>query len=246
MKTILVTSDLTYAPQNYNDVLDFVLKNSEQHIAGVILIRINTIDTLLKLPYLYFAGCNNIAKTLTNNIADKLLGRKKKLLKNYRIPFIEKKSVNDVEATKWIQSIRPDLILNMRARCIYKDIVLRIPRFGCVNVHHGILPEQRGLFCDLYALAANRKSGFTIHKMTDQIDRGQILYREEIEANKNYIEYLATASSREELAIVNVINKIAQNDFPHEATFDVYNQASATTTPDFKTIKKLQHSGIIL
>lgn len=246
MKTILITSDLTYAPQNYIDVLEFVLNNSRKHIAGVALIKINLLNVFGKVLFLYFSGCKNIATTLARNIVKTLSMEKNILLKKYNVPFVETRSVNNHKALSWIQQIRPDLILNMRARCIYKDRLLKIPRLGCVNVHHGILPQQRGLFCDLYSLAENRNTGFTIHKMTNQLDRGKILYQESIKGNKNYLSYLAETSSKEKVAITNFINKVGQNYFLLGDRLNRCDNPVITTTPDFQTIKQLQRKGIIL
>src|SRR3989338_11038688 len=208
MKTILVTSDLTYAPQNYSNVLEFVISNSRQQIAGVVLIKINLLNIFGKVLFLYFSGCRHMARALVINLFSTLLAEKKKLFKKYNIPFIEVNSINNAKAISWLQQVSPDLIVNMRARCIYRDIVLRIPRLGCVNVHHGILPRQRGLFCDLYALAENKETGFTIHQMTNQIDIGKIFYREKIESEKDYMKYLSKVSRREGMVISNFINKI--------------------------------------
>ena len=246
MKIILVTSDLTYTPQNYSNVLEFVMSNSKQKIAGVVLVKVNLLNIFGKVLFLYFSGCRNIAKTLTSNLFSTLFREKEKLLKKYNIPFIEVKSINNEKAISWLQQVSPDLIVNMRARCIYRDSVLRIPRLGCINVHHGILPQQRGLFCDLYALAENKETGFTIHQMTNQIDIGQIFYREKIESEKDYMKYLSKVSRREGIAISTAINKIMANVFLLEGALEKCDNSVVTTTPDFKTIKQLQHKGIIL
>lgn len=249
MRIILVTSDLTYCPENYNDVFEYVVQNSRPHIAGVILVKINKLGTLLKLPYLYFAGCKNIASELSRNLGDTiLLRRKKKFLEKIGVPFITVKSINDGAGILWLQAMKPDLILNMRARCIYKDSILKIPRLGCVNVHHGILSFQKGLFCDLYAIADDRETGFTIHKMARQIDRGEILYQETIRSSKNYLDYLKEVASKEKVAIVRFIEKVAQvNSLPKILPItDINNHANFTKTPDLKMIKQLQHKGMIL
>lgn len=246
MKIILVTSDLTYIPENYNDVFEFVVQNSRQRIVGVVLIKISKLGILAKLPYLYLTGCKNVANTLASNIGNTLSGQKKKFLRAHKIPFISVEGINDAEAISWLQSINPDLILNMRARCIYKDAVLEIPRLGCANVHHGILPHQKGLFCDLYALADNRRTGFTIHKMTNHIDQGQILYQEDVEGNKNYVDYLREVASKEKVAIVKFIESVVQDNFSPRELPNANGRHIITTTPDFKTIKQLQSKGIIL
>ena len=246
MKTILVTSDLTYTPENYSNVLEVVINNSRQNIAGVVLVKINLLNIFGKILFLYFSGCRHMAKALTLNLFSTLLAEKKKLFKKYNIPFIEVKSINNAKAISWLQQVGPDLIVNMRARCIYRDSVLRIPRLGCINVHHGILPLQRGLFCDLYALAEDKETGFTIHQMTSQIDIGQIFYQVRIENEKDYIKYLSKVSRREGMAISTSINKIMANGFLLESALEKCDNSIVTTTPDFKTIKQLQHKGIIL
>ena len=98
MKIILVTSDLTYAPENYDDVFEFVARNSSQHVAGVALIKISKLTVLAKLPYFYFAGCRNIAYTLAHNFGSVLLGRKRRFLRKLGIPFIYVEGINDRKA----------------------------------------------------------------------------------------------------------------------------------------------------
>ncbi len=246
MKIILVTSDLTYTPENYNDVFEYVINNVSQHLAGVVIVKINKISVLAKIPYLYFTGCNNMANTLIRNLADVLSGRKRKFLAELKIPFVFANSINDERTVAWLKSMKPDLILNMRARCIYKEAVLQIPRLGCMNVHHGILPSQRGLFCDLYALADDKAAGFTIHQMTSGIDQGSIFYTQEVDESKNYIDYLSKVALKEKRAIVKFIENVVQNNSLPEPKPNQEQKSVLTTTPNFEKIKELQHKGIIL
>lgn len=248
MKIILVTSDLTYCPDNYGDVFEYVVQESEPHIVGVVLIRINKFNILLKLLYLYFVGCKNIANTLGYNLTSSILGKKKKFLEKLEIPFIVVGDINDKDSTRWLQAMKPDLILNMRARCVYKDSILKIPNLGCVNVHHGILPAQKGLFCDLYAIADDEETGFTIHEMTSRIDQGGILYQETVRGDKNYIDYLKIVVSKEKVAIVKFIAKAVRGDSLPERlpTMETNKGKNFTKTPDFKVIKQLQNKRMIL
>ena len=82
--------------------------------------------------------------------------------------------------------------------------------------------------------------------MTSQIDIGQIFYQVRIENEKDYIKYLSKVSSREGMAISTSINKIMANGFLLESALEKCGNSIVTTTPDFKTIKQLQHKGIIL
>ena len=246
MKTVLVTSEITYCPQNYTQALEAILKYSREHIAGLIIIKIGLFRVYKNIAYLRFAGCNNMQRTLLENISESRSKQKELLFKNHNIPVIYAKDINDDDVISWLKQTENDLIINMRTRCIYKKSVLRIPRLGCLNVHHGILPEQRGLFCDLYALADNRKAGFTIHKMTEQIDGGQIFYQKTFEKDKSYISYLEEVSSKEGAAVANLINEVAQKGVLPAGKPNICNNPVVTTTPNFRTIKQLKRKGMTL
>lgn len=86
--------------------------------------------------------------------------------------------VSNLHATQVIEFLRkqqPDLIVNARTRVIFKSSLLKLPKLGCINIHHGLLPDQRGLMCDLWARLENQGSGFSIHQMTPDLDDGKIL-----------------------------------------------------------------------
>ncbi len=246
MKIILVASEITYCPDNYDSVLEAVLKGSKKHIAGIVIIKINFLDVLKKIPYLYFAGCKNMVKVLAQNTKEARLKTKEKLFKKYNIPILYAKSINDLNSILWIKQDNADLVINMRARCMYGDAILKAPRLGCVNLHHGLLPEQRGLFCDLHALADNKETGFTIHKMTKQTDCGPILYRRKVEKDNNYINYLRRSAPVEAKSLADFINKTAQNNSLSGGVLEKCDQPVITTTPRFKAIKQLQSKGMIL
>src|SRR5260370_37837971 len=56
--------------------------------------------------------------------------------------------------------------------------LLGLPRFGCVNVHGGLLPEYRGSNPIQWALLNDEtETGVTIHYMTEEFDQGDIIAR---------------------------------------------------------------------
>lgn len=246
MKIILVTSNLTYVPQNYDDVLENILNAREKDIAGIILIKLNPLNITGRIIYLYLTGCTNIAKVMLKNLASLLVGEKIAIMKKYGKPFIKTRNVNNPTTISWIRRIEPDIIINMRARCIFKNEVLKIPRLACINVHHGILPCQRGIFCDLYAIEKNIDTGFTIHKMTEKIDQGRIFCKEKVSPNRNYMSYLKKVSRQESMAIIKFIKNTAQVNLLPEGNMASCDEPTITTTPNYGTIKRLQRNKIIL
>jgi methionyl-tRNA formyltransferase len=59
---------------------------------------------------------------------------------------------------------------------VLKERAFNAPRFGCVNLHCGKLPEYRGAppcFWELYN--GERQVGVTVHRVTERLDEGPIL-----------------------------------------------------------------------
>ena len=82
------------------------------------------------------------------------------------------------EFTKKLRRINPDLIYVWSYPMILPDEIIRIPKYGCVNVHMGLLPEYRGVNGVRWALLnGEEKTGVTIHFMDSGIDTGNIISR---------------------------------------------------------------------
>src|SRR5690606_15184406 len=77
--------------------------------------------------------------------------------------FLTLPNINTPEALNVVRDHKIDLLLNARTRSIFKSDILQAPRLGCINIHHGLLPHQRGLMCDFWAHLENQPSGFSIH-----------------------------------------------------------------------------------
>ncbi len=246
MKTILVTSDITYCPDNYTNVLESVLEHSRAHIAGLVIITISPWRILKNIAYLWWAGCPQTQQTLRRNYGESRKNIKEQLFTDHDLPVLYASNIKETRVLDWLNARNADLIVNMRSRCLYGEPVLNAGRFGCINVHHGLLPQQRGLFCDLFALANNTATGFTIHTMTERIDRGTILYQEAVAPNKHYQEYLSSVAQAESVALSNVINTIAVNDCLPFGQPNQCARPTITTTPHWKDLQRFQQHGMIL
>ena len=157
--------------------------------------------------------------------------------------------MNDVFIVNWVRDNNIDLIINIRTRCIYKNEILNSPKFGCINVHHGILPKYRGTLCDLYALADSRPAGFTIHTMNEKIDDGDILLTCEVSdgKEKDYMKYLTKASAIEADKIAKIINFVANNHSLPKGRGNKADEVIYTKTPrSWFEIKSLKSKGMVL
>jgi methionyl-tRNA formyltransferase len=75
-----------------------------------------------------------------------------------------------------LRDAQAEVIVVWSYSMILPAAVLAIPRFGCVNVHAGLLPEYRGGHVVQWALInGERESGVTLHYIDEGIDTGPII-----------------------------------------------------------------------
>jgi methionyl-tRNA formyltransferase len=77
-----------------------------------------------------------------------------------------------------VEEARCDLGLSLGNGYISKR-VFSTPRLGMINIHHELLPAYPGAQSVLWQIRdGSSVSGYTIHQVRAQIDKGEILYRE--------------------------------------------------------------------
>lgn len=248
MKVLIVISEINYIPSNCYDFLEVVLQKNRNDIAGVLIMQNSSPSIILQAMGLYMLGCRHFATTLLRNMLTLPFGKRESLCRSFNIPVIKATNINDSKVIQWIKKMNMDLIVNMRTRYIYKKELLTIPAYGCINIHHGVLPKYRGLYCDLYALYENRQAGFSIHEMTDKLDDGKIIYKKSISSvgEKNYIEYLSKLAPFEADAINTLIGKINHSGKLPEGISNTDLNPIYTKTPNKQQIRDMIKTGMIL
>lgn len=248
MKVLVVTSDVTYVPQNQQILFEELFARAASHIAGLVVLKVVSPSLIKQIASLYLVGCTNFASCLTKNILHLPLKRRESLWESRNLPVLKTASMNDPIIISWVESNNIDLIVNIRTRCIYGENILSAPSLGSINVHHGILPKYRGVFCDLFALAENRRAGFTIHRMDRDIDSGEILFSKKVSKNneKNYTKYLKRTSREEAKALADIINYSARHGRLPKGTPNRCSKPVFTRTPSRVEINGLLKKGMIL
>jgi methionyl-tRNA formyltransferase len=248
MKCVIVTSDVTYIPRNYRDFTKPMSEN--EHIAGLVLISNNAPNLALKAAGLIAMGARKIGLQLLKNS----LGVFRAQNSDPRIQdFTEKGKwavkVDDINQWKSNEELMKrlegvELIVNARTRCIYKESILALPKFGCVNIHHGILPNYRGTMCDFYALTEGRIPGFTIHSMNKKIDDGKILKIVERPWNsKSYFDYLNKSGEVEAKALAELMRKIQECNALPEGFANTPTNKTHTRNPTRSVLKNARNNG---
>ncbi|HPN30389.1 MAG TPA: methionyl-tRNA formyltransferase [bacterium] len=89
---------------------------------------------------------------------------------------------NNIELITLIKKYEPDfMIVDSYDKLIPLEYI-NIPKNGMFNMHEALLPKYRGQHCMNWAIInGEKKSGLTIHKMTEKFDDGDIFIQKEIE-----------------------------------------------------------------
>lgn len=121
---------------------------------------------------------------------DKPQGRKqvmtpppvKALALQHGIEIYQPVTLKTEEAYNKIASCEPDFIVVSAYGKILPPAILKIPAFGCVNLHGSLLPKYRGAAPIQWSVINGEKfSGVTTMLMDEGIDTGDILLKEEKE-----------------------------------------------------------------
>lgn len=97
------------------------------------------------------------------------------------IEVIQPVKLREVEAMDKLLSWAPELIVVAAFGQILRQVVLDLPRWGCINVHASLLPRWRGAApVQAAILNGDVHSGATIMKMDAGIDTGAILSQRQV------------------------------------------------------------------
>jgi len=127
----------------------------------------------------------NILYLVTDNNGFSANGFKKIANKNGIELINESILSNKIKVLKK-SKIKIDFILSVFSPYIINDEILNIANYGGFNLHPGKLPEYAGLNPTSWAIYNNEKyHEVTLHKMTNLIDGGDIVFSKRIKLSKN-------------------------------------------------------------
>lgn len=90
--------------------------------------------------------------------------------------------VRDVNFLEGLEKISPDAIVVAAYGQILPSAIIRLPKYGCINIHASLLPEYRGAAPINWAIInGGKKTGITTMLMDEGMDTGAILLQEETE-----------------------------------------------------------------
>ena len=102
----------------------------------------------------------------------------KKVALSQGIPVYQPVKVRDEEFVSVLKEIDPDVIVVVAFGQILPESILKLPRWGCINVHASLLPRYRGAAPIQWAVINGEKeTGVTIMYMEKGLDTGDMIAR---------------------------------------------------------------------
>lgn len=94
------------------------------------------------------------------------------------LPVLQPPTLRDADAQAELAALKPDLMVVVAYGLILPQVVLDIPRLGCINSHASLLPRWRGAAPIQRAVeAGDAESGVTVMQMEAGLDTGPMLLK---------------------------------------------------------------------
>lgn len=159
---------------------------------------------------------------------------------NKKIDFYEPEKI-DESFINCIKNYKPDLFLVCAYGKILTKNFINIPKFGTLNIHPSLLPKYRGPSpIQNSILNLDDESGYSVIKMEEKIDAGDILFKSDpiiLTHKEKYIDLMDLLFKESSRKINNVIYSYFENNINLESQID--SEASFT-----KLIKK--NDGLVI
>jgi folate-dependent phosphoribosylglycinamide formyltransferase PurN len=110
----------------------------------------------------------------------------KSICSKNNVEYLKIMNPNSKQYIEYLKSNNVDLVISFSAPIIFKENLLKAPKYGCVNLHCSMLPKYSGLMPSFWTLYKNEEfTGVSIHYMDSKIDNGKLLNQEIIEIPKH-------------------------------------------------------------
>ena len=145
-------------------------------------------------------------KTSTNILA-------KEVIKD-KVPLIMINDFKELETVDLLKKKSLDFIIVFSFGIILPKELLKIPKYGCINIHTSLLPKWRGASPVQHALLNNEKeTGYTLIIMNEKMDEGNIIFKKIIiiEDHDNYASLIKKIVVSASNNLVKIIEQIVEN-----------------------------------
>ena len=145
-------------------------------------------------------------------------GPVKQLALTHGLPVLQPQSLRNADIQYQLSNYAADLMVVAAYGLILPQVVLQLPRLGCLNIHASLLPRWRGAAPIQRAiLAGDTETGITIMQMDAGLDTGDMLLKKTcpITAHDNAATLHDTLAILGAKAIVEVLRLLEQGQLVH-------------------------------
>ena len=97
------------------------------------------------------------------------------------IPVYQPAKIREAQWLSMLEELAPDVIVVVAFGQIIPESILKLPKYGCINVHASLLPKYRGAAPIQWAVIDGEKeSGVTTMQMDAGLDTGDMLLKETV------------------------------------------------------------------
>lgn len=95
------------------------------------------------------------------------------------LPIYQPEKIN--RETEFIKALQPEVIVVVAFGQFLSKRLLKIPKYGCINLHASLLPKYRGAAPIQWAIInGERETGLTTFLLAEEMDAGDILLQERL------------------------------------------------------------------
>ena len=193
MRIILVTPDEPfYLSENINYLLKNLKRNNHDVVSCVLLSpspygrretffsKSQKVLSIFGLSFFIYYSLKYIKSKLFKPSVKKVLNLNK-------VPLtLLDKSINHKDSLEVINSYKPDLIISILGNEIFKNKILNLPTYGCINLHSSFLPDFKGVMPSFWVLLKKENyTGVSVFKMDEGIDSGPIIIQKKLSISTN-------------------------------------------------------------
>ena len=160
----------------------------------------------------------------------------------YSISYDVVEVTNSYQTISLFKNSKADIGISLGNGYINKTI-FQIPTYGMLNIHHEILPEYQNAQSVIWQLYNGSKySGYTIHKINEQIDKGEIVLKGKIKIRfESTLQQTVTKTLFEiEKASALGLRKVLENYDFFASQAEIQVGGNHYTTPSLKQYLKIK------
>ncbi|EPP34731.1 methionyl-tRNA formyltransferase [Chlamydia ibidis] len=142
----------------------------------------------------------------------------KSLALSRNIPLLQPEKASDPHFINQLQAFEADVFLVVAYGAILRQTVLDLPRFGCYNLHAGLLPAYRGAApIQRCIMDGATESGNTVIRMDSGMDTGDIanVARVSIGPDMTAGDLAAALASQGAEILIKTLNQIVDGSIQH-------------------------------